>query len=95
MSTIRVNVVYALPDRATEMALTLPAGATVAEALARSGIATHHPEIDLARCPVGIFGRHTRREQVLADGDRVEVYRPLVAEPKSVRRRRAQRRAGA
>ena len=94
MRTIRVNVVYALPDRAIEVALTLPAGATVGEALVRSGLAARHPELDLARCPVGIFGRRSGRQKALADGDRIEIYRPLVAEPKDARRRRAQRRPG-
>ena len=94
VSTIRVSVVYALSERATEAALTLPAGTTVGEALAGSQLAASHPELDLAHCPVGIFGRRTGRETVLADGDRIEIYRPLVAEPNDIRRRRAQRRRG-
>jgi putative ubiquitin-RnfH superfamily antitoxin RatB of RatAB toxin-antitoxin module len=91
-SAITVTVVYALPESATEIELTLPAGATIAEALNRSGIATGHPEVDLARCPVGIFGRRVGHSTLLSDGDRVEVYRPLIAEPKDARRRRAQNR---
>jgi putative ubiquitin-RnfH superfamily antitoxin RatB of RatAB toxin-antitoxin module len=91
MSAITVSVVYALPERATEIELRLPSGATVAEALERSGLAGVHPEVDTLRCPVGIFGRRVQRQRVLADGDRIEVYRPLVAEPKDARRRRAQR----
>jgi len=92
ISAITVTVVYALPERATEIELTLPSGATVAEALNRSGIATRHPEVQLARCPVGIFGRRVGHGTLLSDGDRVEVYRPLIAEPKDARRRRANRR---
>jgi len=92
ISAITVTVVYALPERATEIELTLPSGATVAEALNRSGIATRHPEVQLARCPVGIFGRRVERSRPLSDGDRIEIYRPLVAEPKDARRRRAQSR---
>jgi len=92
MSSITVSVVYALPDRATEIELRLPSGATVADALERSGVAELYPEVDTLRCPVGIFGRRVQRQRLLADGDRVEVYRPLVAEPKDARRRRAQRR---
>ena len=84
-----MSVVYALPDRATEVELTLPSGATVADALEKSGLSVLHPEVDTMRCPVGIFGRRVQRDGVLADGDRVEVYRPLVAEPKDARRRRA------
>ena len=94
MSTIAVTVVYALPERASEIELKLPSGATVADALEGSGLAANHPGVDLARCAVGIFGRRVARDRVLADGDRVEVYRPLVADPKDARRRRAQGRAG-
>jgi len=85
---IAVSVVYALPDRATEIELTLPSGATVADALEKSGLTELHPEVDPTRCAVGVFGRRVQHHRVLADGDRVEVYRPLVAEPKEARRRR-------
>ncbi len=93
MTAISVTVVLALPDRATEAELRLPAGATVADALAKSGLASLHPQLDVARSPVGIFGRRVERDRVLADGDRVEVYRPLLADPKDARRRRARRPA--
>jgi putative ubiquitin-RnfH superfamily antitoxin RatB of RatAB toxin-antitoxin module len=92
MSTVTVTVVYALPHRATEIELTLPSGATVAQALERSGLDARHPDVDLERSPVGVFGRRVERDCVLADGDRVEVYRPLIAEPKEARRRRARER---
>lgn len=88
---MRVTVVVAWPEHASEVALALPAGATVADALAGSRLASRHPEIDLARSPVGIFGRRVARDRVLADGDRVEIYRRLVADPKEARRRRARR----
>jgi uncharacterized protein len=94
MSEITVTVVYALPDRATEIEVRLASGATVADALARSGIASLHTEIDLAGCAVGIFGRRTEREKILANGDRIEIYRPLTAEPKDLRRVRAKRKTG-
>ncbi len=94
MSTIAVTVVYALPERASEIELKLPLGATVADALESSGLAANHPGVDLARCAVGVFGRRVERDRVLADGDRLEVYRPLVADPKDARRRRAQGRSG-
>ncbi len=86
---IQVTVVFALPDRATQIPLRLPAGATVADALERSGLAARHPEVDLAAARVGIFGKLTDRKAILADGDRVEVYRALVTDPKERRRRRA------
>jgi uncharacterized protein len=86
---IDVTVVFALPDRATEIALRLPAGATLGQALERSGLASRHPEIDFARAPLGVFGKLADRGAVLADGDRVEVYRALIADPKEVRLGRA------
>ena len=86
---IQVTVVFALPDRATQIPLRLPAGATVADALERSGLAALHPEIDLAGARIGIFGKLADREAILADGDRVEVYRALVTDPKEGRLRRA------
>ena len=88
---IEVSVVLALPDHATEVALRLPAGATVADALERSGLAARHPEVDLSQAAVGIFGKRTDRQAILADGDRVEIYRPLIADPKASRRARAAR----
>ena len=91
MKQIVVTVVYALRERATEVELQLPEGATVAQALARSGLAALHPEADIALCPVGIFGKAVARHAIVADGDRIEVYRPLLAEPKEQRRKRATR----
>jgi len=92
MTRIRVSVVYALPDAATEIELSLPAGSTVADALQGSGLGARHPEADLARCATGVFGRRVARDTVLADGDRVEVYRPLIAKPGDLRLQRARRR---
>ena len=91
MTLISVTVIYALPASATEIEVRLPAGATVADALERSGIAARHPEVDTRHGPVGIFGKRADRHFVLADGDRVELYRPLIAEPKESRRKRAKR----
>ena len=82
---IEVTVVLALPDRATEIAVLLPAGATLDDALEASGLAKRHPDVDMARVRVGIFGKLSNRKAVLADGDRVEVYRALVADPKERR----------
>jgi putative ubiquitin-RnfH superfamily antitoxin RatB of RatAB toxin-antitoxin module len=91
VSALRVSVVYALPERATEIELELPAGATVAEAIAASRIAQRHPEVDFAHLQAGVFGRIVSRDAPLADGDRVELYRPLRADPRTARRRRADR----
>ena len=91
MSTIRVRIVYALPECATEIELAVPAGTTVGEAIGRSRIAERHPEADLTALATGVFGRIVALDAVLADGDRVELYRPLRIDPKSARRRRTRR----
>jgi putative ubiquitin-RnfH superfamily antitoxin RatB of RatAB toxin-antitoxin module len=87
---IAVTVVYALPGRAIEIDLRLHEGATVAEAIELSGIADRFPEA--AHAPAGIFGKRVARDAPLAAGDRVEIYRPLIADAKTARRRRATRR---
>ena len=92
MKRIAVTVVYALPAGATEIGVTLPPGASVAEALTLSGIAARHPEIDLAAMAVGVYGVKVALDTALSDGARVEIYRPLQADPKDLRRRRAIRR---
>lgn len=86
---IRIEVVYALPDRAFRKTLLLPAGATVREAIELSGLLAERPEIDLASNRVGVFGRLKGLNDMLRDGDRVEIYRPLKADPKEARRKRA------
>ena len=85
---ICVTVVYAEPDRVTEIELRLAEGATVAQALA--GAASAGLDMpDFARAPVGIFGKRCARDTVVKNGDRIEIYRRLVADPKDARRRRA------
>ena len=86
---IDVVVIVALPDHVTEVALRLPAGSTIADALERSLLAARHPDFDPMRAPVGIFGKVADHTTILADGDRVEVYRSLIADPKEGRLRRA------
>ena len=90
--TIAIEVACAEADRQTVLPLEVPAGCTAGEAIERSGILALHPAIDAAACGVGIFGREVPRDRVLAAGDRVEVLRPLVEDPKERRRRLA--RAG-
>ena len=89
MSLISVEVVYALSDRQTIVQLDLNAGSTVRQAIAASGILQSHPEIDLQRARVGIWSKRATLDRRLRDGDRVEIYRPLVADPKVIRRQRA------
>jgi len=90
MATIRVEVVYALPAGEDASMVSVDAGATVRDAIAASGMAARHPDIDLAR--IGIYGKVVRPDQRLRDGDRVELYRALAMDPKEARRRRARRR---
>ncbi|MCX7673754.1 MAG: RnfH family protein [Thiobacillaceae bacterium] len=90
MSQIRVEVVYARPDRVKRVSLTLPEGATVQQAIEQSGILDEFPDIDLAgRNKVGVWNKLVKPDQVLRDQDRVEIYRPLIADPKEVRKQRA------
>lgn len=87
---IQVEVVYALPNIQVLRRIELEANATIAEAIAASGISRDFPEFDLRKNRVGIFGRRLTSEAPLHDGDRVEIYRPLAADPKESRRRRAE-----
>lgn len=89
MSGIRVEVAYALPDEQLILPLDVPAGTTADEAIRRSGILERFPAIDLTSAAIGIFGKATRLDTVLRDKDRVEIYRPLLADPKEVRKQRA------
>lgn len=90
---ISVEVAYALPERQQLIRLRLPADSTVGQAIRRSGILQQFPEIKLGTAPVGVFGRRCMLEESLRDGDRIEIYRPLTADPKEVRRRRARAKA--
>ena len=86
---IRVHIAWACPDAYREIALSLPPGATLQQAIAASGIAAHLPAAELAAVACGIWGKIKPRDQVLRDGDRVELYRPLQADPKDARRAKA------
>lgn len=89
--SIRVEVAYALRDRQVLTAVEMEEGGTVKAAILRSGVLVEFPEIDLQRAKVGIFGRTTTLDARVRDGDRVEIYRPLIAEPGQRRRERALR----
>ncbi|MBV6288675.1 RnfH family protein [Pseudomonas aegrilactucae] len=84
-----IEVVYATAEQQLLLALEVPAGTTVGEAVKLSGIAGRLPEGAVQDCPLGIFGKVVAPERVIAAGDRVEVYRPLLADPKEVRKQRA------
>jgi uncharacterized protein len=88
---ITIEVVYALPHDQTVLTVELAAGSTVGQAIVNSGLALRYPDLDLSAARIGVYGRHVTTETILHDGDRVEVYRPLLADPKQARRRRASR----
>lgn len=93
MARIRVEVVYALPQAQQLVALELSEGATVRAALQASGLLEGIAASERPRLRFGIYGKPVGPERVLRDADRVEILRPLAADPKEARRRRARRRA--
>ena len=86
---IHIEVVYALHDRQKSVMVALPSGASVREAVERSGLLAEFPEIDLTKNKLGIWNKLAKPDAVVRDKDRVEIYRPLIADPKEVRRQRA------
>jgi putative ubiquitin-RnfH superfamily antitoxin RatB of RatAB toxin-antitoxin module len=86
---LRIEIAYAEPQRAIIKTLWLPAGSRVADALRLAALDPDFSGIDLANSPLGIFGRPTRADQALKEGDRLEIYRPLTTDPKLARRTRA------
>lgn len=89
--SIAIEVVYALAERQKLLRLSVPSSTTVREAALRSGMQQFFPELDLSQAPLGIFGKAVSKpeERVLEEGERVEIYRPLIADPKEVRKQRA------
>ncbi|SFM86552.1 hypothetical protein SAMN05216516_10137 [Izhakiella capsodis] len=93
MPDIAVEVVYALPEKQYLYTVKVEQGATVAEAIQHSGILELRPEIDINQTKVGVFSRPVKLTDTVDAGDRVEIYRPLLADPKELRRQRADRAA--
>ncbi len=89
--TLRVEVAYVGEGGGGRWALEVPPGTTVRGALERARVCERHPEIDLGRYAVGIFGVRCGLDDLLGDGARVEIYRPLLRDPKEARRRRVAR----
>lgn len=88
---INVEVSYALPQRQELIRVSVPEGATVRDAIDASGILAKYPDIDLDKNnKVGVYAKLTRLDTALRDRDRVEIYRPLIADPKAVRKKRAE-----
>lgn len=87
---IHVEVVYALPQRQERVELRLPEGATVRDAIEASGLLAKYPDIELERKnKLGVYAKLVKADAALHDRDRVEIYRPLIADPKAVRKKRA------
>lgn len=90
---IQVEVVYALPEKQYLRQVSLAEGSTVEQAIIATDLLMLRPEIDLKKNKVGIYSRSVKLTDTLHDGDRVEIYRPLLADPKELRRLRAERSA--
>ncbi len=86
---ITVEVAYALPDEQFLKEMTVPEGATIADVIEQSGLLELYPDIDLEKNGVGIFSKASKLDTVVREHDRVEVYRPLIADPKEARRKKA------
>jgi hypothetical protein len=91
--TIRVQVCYALPDQTFMQQMQVAPGTSLEQAVRDSGLLQRYPQVDLATQKLGIFGKIRPADTVLRDGDRIEIYRPLQADPKETRRRRAKHRS--
>ena len=87
---IKIEVVYALPHEQILLKMDVPAQTTLAEAVKLSGLKDKFPEIDLEKGKFGLYGQLSKADVVLREKDRVEIYRPLIADPKEVRKKRAE-----
>ena len=88
---IEIEVAYALPDKQLLEYLKVPCGTTVAQALQLSGICKKFPEIQLESKNMGVFGKLVKPETILQNHDRVEIYRPIIVDPKEKRRKRVEK----
>lgn len=88
---MNVGICYADSERQLWLRLEVPDDSSVEQAICLSGILERFPEIDLGNQKVGVYGKFAKLEAPLNDGDRVEIYRPIIADPKTVRRRRVER----
>ena len=89
---IFIEVAYALPEEQVLISLDVEQGTTVEQAVRLSGVLEKFADIDLTKNKFGIFGKATKLDEVLRDKDRVEIYRPLIADPKESRRKRAEKK---
>lgn len=87
--SLSIEIAYALPQRQELVHVQLPTGSTVQQAIEASGLMQKYAEINLKKNKVGVFGKLTKLDAPLRNRDRVEIYRPLLADPKEVRKKRA------
>lgn len=87
---LNIEVIYATPEQQKMIELVVKPGTTIGQAIEQSGVMTQYPEIDLVRNKVGIFSQVKPLDYVLKTGDRIEIYRPLIADPKVKRREKAE-----
>lgn len=88
---LMVEVAFALPTKQTILTISVAADATVEQIIVLSGILQQYPEIDLSQQKVGVWSRTVKLTDTVKEGDRIEIYRPLIADPKDLRRRRAEK----
>jgi putative ubiquitin-RnfH superfamily antitoxin RatB of RatAB toxin-antitoxin module len=93
MPPVRVEIIYALPEQQTILTVEVAQGTTVRQAIIASGVIERHPEINLAAADFGIWNEKVDPDYCVRDGDRIEIYRPLVADPGTMRRQRARQNA--
>ncbi|MGB0894509.1 MAG: RnfH family protein [Parashewanella sp.] len=88
---LSIEVVYALPEQQKSIEISVDAGTTAIEALKQSKMLDFFPEIDLEKVKLGVFNNLVKHDKLLENGDRLEIYRPLIADPKDIRRKRAEK----
>ncbi|TLU64836.1 RnfH family protein [Thalassotalea litorea] len=86
-----IEVVYALPDKQILLSLHVEESSTIEQAIVASGMIQQYPQIDLQVNKVGVWNKAAKLTDLVEDGDRIEIYRPLIADPKEVRKRRAEK----
>ncbi len=91
--SIQIELIYALPNQQQLIQLEVVPDCSVKQAILQSGILEQYPEIDLENNKVGIFSQVCQLSDTLRDGDRIEIYRPLIIDPKEARKRRAEKKA--
>ena len=88
---LTVEVAYALPQQQSLLTLSVLPGSTVLQVIEQSGILQQYPDIDLSQQKIGVWSRPVKPDELVQEGDRIEIYRPLIADPKDLRRRRAEK----